>query len=280
MALFPPSSLRSENFVNFKLKEEGRSAMRKENFMLVSRLTLLYSLLVPCILFSSESQLPSLVASGAKLIKLAGGFSFTEGPTSDKEGNVFFTDQPNNRIMKWTAKGQLITFMQPSGRSNGLYFDPKGNLIACADEKNQLWQISPNKKVKVLVDRYKGKLLNGPNDVWVRSDGTIYFTDPFYRRPYWRRGPMEQECEGVYMLSSDKKLLIRIIDDLVEPNGIVGSADEKLLYVADIKAGKTYVYRIMADGSLKHKRLFCPMGSDGMTVDIHCLLYTSPSPRD
>ena len=80
----------------------------------------------------------SVVAPGAKLEKLSGDFQFTEGPTCDTRGNVFFTDQPNNRIMEWSVDGKLSQFMQPTGRANGMYFDAKGNLIACADEKNEL----------------------------------------------------------------------------------------------------------------------------------------------
>src|SRR5271154_5553695 len=108
-----------------------------------------------------------VVAPGAKLEKLAGDFAFTEGPTCDKHGNVFFTDQPNNRILKWSVDGKLSTFLEPAGRANGMYFDAKGDLIACADEHNELWSISPRKKVTVLVKDFQGKYLNGPNDVWV-----------------------------------------------------------------------------------------------------------------
>src|SRR5271170_6297812 len=93
----------------------------------------------------------SVIAPGAKLEKLSGDFSFTEGPTCDAHGNLFFTDQNNNRIMEWSVDGKLSTFMQPSGRANGMFFDGNGNLIACADEKNELWSIAPDKTVTVLI---------------------------------------------------------------------------------------------------------------------------------
>ena len=122
----------------------------------------------------------SVIAPGAKLEKLSSEFSFTEGPTCDAVGNVFFTDQNNNRIMEWSVEGVLSTFMQPSGRANGMYMDAKGNLIACADEKNELWSIAPDKKVTVLIKDYQGKYLNGPNDVWVsptaRCSSRTHFT--------------------------------------------------------------------------------------------------------
>src|SRR3954468_7210220 len=140
----------------------------------------------------------SVVAPGEKLQTLAAEFKFTEGPASDAEGNVYFTDQPNDRIMKWGVDGKLSTFLQPCGRSNGLCFDAKGNLWACADEKNELWSIDPKGKVTVVVKDYKGKLLNGPNDIWIRPEGGVYFTDPYYKRDYWKRGPKEQDKEAVY----------------------------------------------------------------------------------
>lgn len=208
-----------------------------------------------------------IVAPGAKLVLLADGFKFTEGPAADAKGNVFFTDQPNNRILEWSVDGKLSVFKKDAGRSNGLYFDEAGNLYACADLNNQLWEISPSGKVSVLVKDYKGKKLNGPNDLWVHPNGGIYLTDPFYKRDYWTRGPMEQDGQDVYYLSPDHKKLTRVIDDLEQPNGIIGTPDGKRLYVADIKGNKTYTYRINADGTLSDKKTFVEMGSDGMTID-------------
>lgn len=210
----------------------------------------------------------------APVEKIAGGFKFTEGPTADEAGNVYFTDQPNDRIHRWDAAERKMTvFLEPCGRSNGLHFDGKGNLLACADEKNELWSIDPSGKPTVLVKDYQGKLLNGPNDLWVRPDGGIYFTDPFYKRPYWKRGPMEQEVQGVYYLDPSRKVLRRVADDLRQPNGLTGTPDGKTLYVADIGAKKTYAYEIQADGSLSGKKLFCEEGSDGVTIDEQGNLY-------
>lgn len=201
-----------------------------------------------------------------EVVKLADGFEFTEGPASDGRGNVYFTDQPNDRIMIWGVNGKLSTFMQPSGRANGLSFDKKGNLWACADGNNELWRIGKDKKVDVVVTGYNGKRLNAPNDLWITDKGGVYFTDPFYKRDYWTHDAKEQPFQGVYYLNGDGKLS-RVTKDLVKANGIIGTPDGKMLYVADIGAWKTYSYTINADGTLSDKRLFCELGSDGMTID-------------
>lgn len=215
----------------------------------------------------------SVVAPGATLQKLAGDFSFTEGPTCDAQGNVFFTDQPNNRIMKWSVEGQLSTFLQPAGRANGMFFDAKGNLIACADEKNEMWSIAPNGKVTVLFGQYQGKPLCGPNDVYVHPSGALYFTDPFYKRSWWAHSAPPQDGQHVYRASADGRTITRVADDLKQPNGIIGTPDGQRLFVADIGARKTYCYEIQSNGALANKRLFCEAGSDGMTLDAEGNLY-------
>lgn len=215
----------------------------------------------------------SVVAPGAKLEKLAGGFIFTEGATHDRAGNVFFVDQPNDRIMEWSAAGKLSTFMQPSGHANGMCFDAQGNLIACADEHNQLWSIAPDKTVTVLVSNYDGKYLNGPNDVWIAPNGGMFLTDPFYKRPWWDHTTMALTNEEVYYLAPDRKTLTRVTDDLKKPNGITGTPDGKKLFVSDIRAGQTWRYDIQPDGALTHKTFFCALGSDGMTIDAEGNLY-------
>jgi gluconolactonase len=217
--------------------------------------------------FFVENDQDNPVEQGAHLEKLAGGLLFTEGPASDAKGDVYFTDQPNNRIMVWTIEGELLTFMQPCGRSNGLSFDSKGYLWACADEKNEIWRISPDKKIEIIAGKYNGVPYNGPNDLWISPAGGIYFTDPFYKRDWWDHTKMPQESQSVYYLSSDYKAAVKVTGDLVQPNGIVGTPDGKILFVADIGGNKTWSYSINSDGSLGNKKLFCEMGSDGMTID-------------
>jgi len=230
-------------------------------------------IIFPVFVLSQDSDLSSILKPGAEPVKLAGDFAFTEGPAPDKAGNVYFTDQPNDRIMVWSKKGGLSTFMQPSGRSNGLFFDNKGNLWSCADEQNELWRISSDKSVEVVINEFNGKLFNGPNDVWVTPDGSIYFTDPFYKRPWWNHTDMPQEKQCVYFLSADHKVLKRVVEDMVQPNGIIGTPDGKTIYIADIGGNKTWSYSINPDGTLDNKKLFCELGSDGMTIDTEGNIY-------
>ncbi|MFP4621058.1 MAG: SMP-30/gluconolactonase/LRE family protein [Bacteroidales bacterium] len=211
-----------------------------------------------------------IMAEDAELELIGNGFEFTEGPAPDKEGNVYFTDQPNNDIVKWDAStGEVTVFMDEAGRSNGMFFDEQGHLITCADMKNQLWSIdTEDKEVDVLVYGYRGRRLNGPNDLWIHPGGGIYFTDPLYKRDYWERDPeMQLDGEHVYYLSPDRSRLMRVEEDVVKPNGIIGTPDGEKLYVADIGDDKTYVYDINGDGTLSNRKLFAEMGSDGMTID-------------
>lgn len=194
-------------------------------------------------------------------------FKFTEGPAVDKKGNIFFTDQPNNQIWEYSNNGKLSLFMDSAGRPNGMYFDKKGNLIVCADEHDQLWRVKPNKKVKVLMTNFMGHLLNGPNDLWVHPNGDIYFTDPYYQRPWWTRTKPDLPNQKVFYLPKGKKQPVVLEDSLKRPNGIVGTPDGKYLYVADIGDNKIYKYTIMPDGTLKNRTVHIKQGADGITLD-------------
>jgi gluconolactonase len=205
---------------------------------------------------------------------IARQFAFTEGPAVDKSGDIYFTDQPNNKIWKYSTKGQLSLFKDAAGRANGLYFNHQGQLLACADEKNEIWSISKNGQVTVLLSAVDGKKLNGPNDLWVDKKGGIYFTDPFYLRDYWTRKKPEIAGQKVYYLPPGKgKKPIVVADDVTKPNGIVGSADGRYLYVADIERNKTYRYSIESNGKLSGQAALIDQGSDGMTLDHQGNIY-------
>ena len=223
---------------------------------------------------AASGQESGLVAPGAKPQLISGQFAFTEGPAVDRKGNIFFTDQPNDKIWKYSVDGQLTVFMDKTGRANGMYFDKKGNLLTCSDENNQLWSISPAGKITVLLEDFQGKRFNGPNDLWVHpKNGGIYFTDPYYQRSYWTRKSPEISGQKVYYLAKGKKEAMVADEQLRQPNGIIGTPDGRFLYVADIGDNKTYKYRIAADGTLSDRQLFIGQGSDGMTLDERGNLY-------
>lgn len=235
---------------------------------------LIFALTLNANAMPDTTPIHTITAPGAHLVKAAEGFEFTEGPSCDARGDIYFTDQPNDRILKWhAADGTITTFKQGCGRANGTCFDAHGNLWTCSDEHNALWRIAPDGTATVVIAGYEGKRLNGPNDVWVRPDGGLYLTDPFYVRSYWDHGHKEQDTEGVYFLPPGGKTLIRVIGDFVQPNGLIGTPDGKTLYVADIGDSKTYSYTIAPDGSLTNRHLFCRLGSDGMTIDSEGNVY-------
>jgi gluconolactonase len=228
------------------------------------------------LIFSNHTcaQDQEIIAKDAELTLVSADFEFTEGPAASEDGNVYFTDQPNNRILKWTeANNSVEVYLEDAGRANGLYFDNDGNLLACADENSELWKIGNDKNVQVLVSDYNGQRLNGPNDLWIDPKGGVYITDPYYQRPYWERTEKEIQEERVYYLAPGAKELKIVANDLEKPNGIIGTPDGKTLYVADIGAGKTWSYTMAEDGSLGNKTLFTNLGSDGMTIDEQGNIY-------
>ena len=238
--------------------------------------------------------------SHGKLDTVQKGFAFTEGPAVDRHGNVFFTDQPNDKIYRWDAgTGKITLFLEGTGRSNGMMFDKYGNLIACADLHGELWKIRPNGSHQVLVNNYNGKLLNGPNDVWINPvTGGMYITDPIFPRGYWEAGDpriqgwppthSEQAATGkgghVYYLAPGSHKLVRVTtnpgwDADSWPNGVVGTPDGKKLYVnkwaPDINTAGTWVFDINRNGTLSNMRKFIDMGGDGMSMDEKGNIYIS-----
>ena len=199
-------------------------------------------------------------------------FTFTEGPAADKAGNVYFTDQPNDKIYVWNWNiNKVELFLDKTGRANGTYFDKNDDLITCSDDNGEIWKINKNKDVQVLSKGFDGKRLNGPNDLWIDKSGGIYFTDPLYERDYWKNFKVEIPEKNLYYRNQNGT--ITKLETFLQPNGIIGSEKMKKLYVSDINAGKTYVYDLLGEGRLSEKKLFCEMGSDGMTLDNRGNLY-------
>lgn len=232
-------------------------------------LLFLVTLMGTCAAFSQKTGIPGYLASeDTRPVQAGTGFTFTEGSSVAADGRVFFTDQPNDKIYIWDEKSGISLFKEGCERSNGTWFDQQGNLLACADLHNKLVKFTPAGDLIVLFDKgFEGKHFNGPNDLWQDKKGGIYFTDPYYHRPYWDEGHKQlQDVQGVYYLRPSGEL-IRVIDDLGQPNGIVGTPDGKYLYIADMKGRTTWKYSILPDGTLSNKTSFAPSGSDGMTLD-------------
>ena len=204
----------------------------------------------------------SVVASGAKLTSVGNGYQFTEGLTADAQGNVYFSDVRASRTYKWSSNGKITLFRENTGNANGLAIDQAGNLLACEGGRGRVVSLDPQGRVAMVADQYQGKPFNQPNDLWIDLKGGVYFSDPIYGR-----ARKAQDGEHVYYATPDRKRVLRVIDDMVRPNGLAGTLDGKTLYVTDEGAKRTYVYIIESDGSLSHKRLFAPIGADGMKLD-------------
>lgn len=208
--------------------------------------------------------------------KLHTGFSFTEGPAADADGNLYFTDIPNNRIHKMDASGQVSVFIEPSGHCNGLMAVGK-RLLAC-EMDGRLKEFSlDDKKETVLADKHEDKRFNAPNDLVIDQTGGIYFTDPRFRAP----DPWPQGKEAVYYRAADGKVT-RLVDDRKAPNGIILSPDEKTLYVIPSMEKQMWSYPVEAPGKISTGKVLCELrqpkgsdngGGDGLTVDTAGNLY-------
>lgn len=235
-----------------------------------------------CLTQADENE--SLIASGAKVQKLAGDMKFTEGPAwIPAKKALVFSDIPNSKLMQWSEKEGLSVFRQ-SEQSNGNILDLEGRLISCQHAARNLVRTEADGSIKVLVDKFDGKRLNSPNDVAVKSDGTLWFTDP----PWGLTGPGELPGHWVFKFDPATGEIEPVIKDLAMPNGINFSPDESRLYVADTGGnakhpdpafhklpGTISCYEVGKDGKLG-KRLFqIEQGSDGMTVDVKGNLYTT-----
>jgi gluconolactonase len=233
-----------------------------------------------CVNILSGRKVSSLVSDGGDIKRLVTGFQFTEGPVWDASRScLLFSDIPANRIYKWAPGEPATIFREPSGNSNGLTFDRDDILITCEHGTRRLGKVEEGGTYTVLADRYLGKRLNSPNDAVVKSDGSIYFTDP----PYGIK-PEEQELkfQGVYHLDPDGQELTLLVDDMERPNGLAFSPDERTLYIADSSERRhVKAFDVEDDGSLINGRIFAeirselPGNPDGMKVDVEGNLYVA-----
>ncbi len=230
------------------------------------------------------SKFSDIVPEAAKLERLATGFMFTEGPIWDAaKGCLFFSDIPGDKMRKWTSDKDIEVVRDPSGKSNGLTLDKQGRLIACEHANRRVSRTEKDRTIVTIADKYKGKRLNSPNDVVVKSDGSIYFSDPPYglTAEFGVLGEQELSFQGVYRLSPDGKALRLLVDDFEKPNGLAFSPDESLLYIDDTDRAHIRVFDVNADGSISNGRVFAGVegeeegGVDGMKVDSEGNVYVT-----
>ena len=241
-------------------------------------------LLAIAIAAQAEEQKETLVAPGAKVEKLAGGMKFTEGPAwIPAKKTLVFSDIPNSKLMQW-REGEGLSEFRRSEQANGNILDLQGRLISCQHAGRNLVRTEADGKITVLADKIDGKRFNSPNDVAVRSDGTLWFTDP----PWGLTGPGEIPGHWVYKLNPETGTVEAVIKDLAMPNGIIFSPDESRLYVADTGGNQRHpnpeyhklpagihCYEVSKDGKLGKKLFQIEQGSDGMRVDVKGNLYTT-----
>jgi sugar lactone lactonase YvrE len=215
------------------------------------------------------------------LERIAGGFSFTEGPVW-RGDDLLFSDIPNNRTVRYRPLPEgpeITTFRHPTGNANGLTLDLQGNLIACEHSTRRVTRIDANGNVETVVDAYEGKRLNSPNDVVVRSDGVIFFTDPPYGLRHMTEGK-ELPFNGVYRVDLDGSVHL-LADDFERPNGLAFSPDEHTLYIDDSFHFHVRAFDVAPDGSLFGGRVLAelkPKGdergvADGMKIDSEGNIY-------
>ena len=229
-----------------------------------------------------NSEFRRIVSEGAKVERLGTGFQFTEGPVwNAKGGYLLFSDIPASRIRKWAPKDGISDFRFPSGKSNGLTLDRRGRLIACEHANRRVSRTEEDGTVVTVASHYKGKKLNSPNDVVVKSDGSVYFTDPPYGlNPIF--GTLEEQelpFYGVYRVSPSGDNVSLLIDDSV-PNGLAFSPDESLLYVADTEMNHLRVFDVKDNGKTTNGRIFAeisgePLAPDGLKVDSEGYVYVT-----
>lgn len=239
----------------------------------------LLSLQSSCGNTSAKTSDIDIVDDNTALEKLFDGFKFTEGAVWHPNGFLLFSDIPADTLYKWNTKDKPIIFRRPAGNPNGNTLDREDRLIT-AQHNRKLTRTEKNGKITVLAERYKDKRLNSPNDVVVKSDGSIYFTDP----PYGIKN-VEEELGfyGIYRWEENSNLTL-LNKEMVRPNGIAFSPDEKKLYVSDSEKLHIQVFDVKSDGTLSKGRVFAELpGSpdkgvpDGMKVDVKGNIYCTGS---
>ena len=231
------------------------------------------------------AELDRIVSPGAEIKELADGFGGdmgpAEGPLWWKEGGyLLFSDIHNNRRMKWDQMGSLTVFREPTNRANGLTRDPQGRLLACEHDTRRVTRLEPDGSITVVANSYRGRRLNRPNDVVVKSDGNIYFTDPGFPTP-----GLDLDFNGVFQVTPDLGTITLVVWDFSRPNGLAFSPDESVLYINDTRRRHIRAFELEPNGMplIASDRVYCdltgerPGNPDGMKVDIEGNVYCGGS---
>lgn len=223
-----------------------------------------------------------IVGSSLTFDCLGDGFLFIEGPVWDSaRQRLLFSDIPGNAIYEWSRAKGIEKFRDPSNKSNGLTWDREGRLLICEHATSRVTRLEEGGRVTVIASEYQGRELNSPNDIVVKSDGGIYFTDPTYGRLEYYGVPREPQLgfRGVYRADPQNDSLTLLADDFAQPNGLCFSSDERLLYVNDTDRKHIRIFDVRSDGTLAGGRVFADvMGEgdgapDGMKIDSEGNLY-------
>jgi gluconolactonase len=234
----------------------------------------------------NDPELLQLIERDAPVEQLCTGFRFSEGPIwNPKEQCLYFSDMPSDIRRRWSPQEGVVEVRNPSNKCNGMTYDGAGNLYVCEHVTSSLVLETPAGERKVLARHWQGKELNSPNDVVVRSDDTVYFTDPTYGRMpvFGLERKQELDFQGVFRLTRTGRLT-READDFSQPNGLCLSPDERILYVNDTTRAHIRAFDVAADGSLSNNRIFAEhIGTgdynegvvDGMKCDEHGNVYVT-----
>ena len=229
-----------------------------------------------------DERFRTVVGDDIALERLATGFIFTEGPVwHPHEKHLTFSDMPGDHMRRWTAAGGVKTFRKPSNKANGNTYDRAGRMLSCEHATSRVTRTEPDGTITVLATHYRDKELNSPNDIVVKSDGRIYFTDPTYGRMphYGVERAVQLDFRGVYRVEEDGSGLTLLAGDFGQPNGLCFSRDEKRLFVNDTERGHIRVFDVGADGLLAGGAVWAEVtGSgngapDGMKLDRDGNLY-------
>ncbi len=231
-----------------------------------------------------DDKFRAVVGDDVEIEEVGSGFEFTEGPIwNHVEKHLVFSDIPGNIMRRWRPDGSVETWRRPSNMANGNTYDGQGRVVTCEHATSRVTRTESDGSVTVLATHYGDKELNSPNDIVVKSDGSIYFTDPSFGRMEYFGRPRERQLsfQGVYRLDPDSRELTLLVDDFDQPNGLCFSLDESKLFINDTMRAHIRVFDVNGEGTLENGRVWAEVtggndgAPDGMKVDSQGNLYVT-----